>query len=51
MTCGSKYMIVGWKLLWCSGLFYSLPGLLLLVLGPSLVVGRLAPGLVPGQVP
>jgi hypothetical protein len=24
MTSGSKYRIVGWRLLWCSGLFWRL---------------------------
>jgi hypothetical protein len=50
MTSGSKYRIVGWRLLWCSGLFWSLPGLLLSVSGLSSMVEELAPGSVPGEV-
>jgi hypothetical protein len=44
MTSGSKYRIVGWRLLWCSGMFWSLPGLLLLVSSLSSVVGGQLPG-------
>jgi hypothetical protein len=50
MTSGSKYRIVGWMLLWCSGLFCSLPSLLLSVSGLASVVGELAPESVLGEV-
>jgi hypothetical protein len=47
MTSGAKYRIVGFRLLKCLGLFCSLPGLLLPILGLVMVVGELAPGTVP----
>jgi hypothetical protein len=50
MTSGSKYRIVGWGLLRCSGLFWSLPGLLPSISGLSMAVEESAPGSVPGEV-
>jgi hypothetical protein len=50
MTSGSKYRIVSWGPLWCLGLFWSLPSLLLLVLVLFMAVGEMTPGLVPGEV-
>jgi hypothetical protein len=42
MTNRYKYRIVGWRLLQCSGLFWSLPGLLLPISGLSSVAGESA---------
>jgi hypothetical protein len=50
MTSGSKYRIVGWRFLQCSGLFWSLQGLLLPILGLFNVVGELAPESFPREV-
>jgi hypothetical protein len=50
MTSGSKYRIVGWRLLQCSGMFWSTPGLLLPVSSFFMAVGESAPGSVPGEV-
>jgi hypothetical protein len=42
MTNRYKYRIVGWRLLQCSGLLWSLPGLLLPISGLSSVAGESA---------
>jgi hypothetical protein len=50
MTSEPKYMIVSWRLLWRSDLFWSLLCLLRHVSGLFMVVGESTPGLVPGEV-
>jgi hypothetical protein len=50
MTSESKYRIVGWRLLQCSGMFWILSGLLLPVLGLFMAVGESALGSIPGEV-
>jgi hypothetical protein len=50
MINGSKYRIVSWKLLRCSGLFWSPPGLLPPISGLFMAVGESALGLVPREV-
>jgi hypothetical protein len=50
MTSGSKYRIVGWGLLLCSGLFWSLLGLLPPVSGLFMGEGESALGSVTEDV-
>jgi hypothetical protein len=50
MTSGSRYRIIGWWLLQCSGPFWSLSGLLPPVSGLFMAVGESAPGSVPREV-
>jgi hypothetical protein len=50
MISGSKYRIVGWGLLRCSSLFWSLLGLLSPVSVLFMAVGESAPESVPGEV-
>jgi hypothetical protein len=42
--------IVDWRLLRCSGLFWSLPGLLLPILGLFMAIGESALGSVLGEI-